>query len=75
MFGLGALVQGGRRGASVRAIGPVRAARLPQSAYEMLMRDPSPIGRELLRAIAQQLASDLRTVVRQFRAVLEPPRA
>ncbi len=57
-FGLISLVGSGPRSASCRAVGPVRAASLLRSAFDLLFNVDAPIAYQFHYLIARQLARD-----------------
>lgn len=61
-FGLVALIDHGRRAASCRAVGPVRVASLPRSAFELLYHSESKLSHDFLSIIAHQLMRDYRAL-------------
>lgn len=70
LFGLLALIDHGRRAAACRAVGPVRVASLPRSAFELLYRSRMPMSDRFVRIVAQQLVRDFRDLSRMLRAAV-----
>ncbi len=60
-FGLISLVDSGPRSASCRAMGPVKAASLQRSAFDLLFNIDAPIAHQFHYLIARQLARDVQT--------------
>jgi CRP-like cAMP-binding protein len=69
-FGQLALIDQERRAATCAAVGPVRVASLPQSAFSFLFSAHAPIAEALQRAVAVQVMRDFRNVMRQVREAL-----
>lgn len=69
-FGLVALIDHGRRAASCRAIGPVRVASLPRSAFELLYHSESKLSHDFLNIIAHQLMRDYRALTQVVRRAM-----
>ena len=67
IFGQWALIDHTRRSACCRAVGPVRAASLPRTAFELLYATNSPLPYHFQLLIARQLARDLRSLVGTLR--------
>ncbi len=59
MFGVISLIDSGPRSASCRAVGPVKAASLQRSAFELLFNIEAPIAHRFQYLIARQLAHDV----------------
>ena len=68
IFGHVSLINNDRRGATVVAVGEVRVATLPQSAFELLFDTHAPIALHFQRLVARQLARDLRLYDEALRA-------
>lgn len=60
LFGLVALIDHGPRNATCTAIGPVKAASLPRSAFGLLYQAEAFVGYHFQHLIAKQLVHDLR---------------
>lgn len=60
LFGIVALIDGGKRSATCTALGPVRAATLRRTAFEVLRQSGVDAARKFQRAVARQLARDVR---------------
>ena len=69
-FGQLALIDNERRAATCTAVGPVRVASLPQSAFSFLFSAHAPIAEALQRAVAVQVMRDFRNVMQQIREAL-----
>lgn len=67
LFGLISLIDQSKHHASCKAIGPVRAASLPRTAFELLYETNSPLPHHFQHIVARQLARDLRAVTRVLR--------
>jgi CRP/FNR family cyclic AMP-dependent transcriptional regulator len=61
MFGLVSLVDSGPHSATCTARGPVTAAYLPRSAFELLFKTRAHVGYHFQELIARQLVNDMRT--------------
>ncbi|MGW8311243.1 MAG: Crp/Fnr family transcriptional regulator [Thiogranum sp.] len=70
IFGEWALIDHSRRSACCTAVGPVRVASLPRSAFELLYMANSPLPYHFLQIIARQLARDLRSLVGTLRGAI-----
>jgi CRP/FNR family cyclic AMP-dependent transcriptional regulator len=70
LFGLMALIDHSARTATCKASGPVRAASLPRSAFDLLYTANSPLAHHFLKIVARQLGRDLRTTTNAIRRVL-----
>lgn len=70
IFGEWALIDHARRSACCRAVGPVRVASLPRSAFELLYTANSPMPYHFQLLIARQLARDLRSLVGTLRSTI-----
>lgn len=60
LFGLIALIDHGRRAASCKAIGPVRIASLPYSAFSLLYHSTGQLSHAFLDIVVRQLTRDFR---------------
>ncbi len=60
IFGVISLIDSGPRTASCRAVGPVKAASLQRSAFDLLFNIEAPIAYHFQYLIARQLAHDVR---------------
>jgi CRP-like cAMP-binding protein len=67
LFGLVALIGHERRSASCRAVGPVTAASLPRSAFDLLFESNSPLPQHFRLVVARQLARDTRSLLDELR--------
>lgn len=67
LFGLVALIGHGKRSAGCRAAGPVTAASLPRSAFELLFESNSPLPQHFRLVVARQLARDTRSLLNEVR--------
>lgn len=70
LFGLVALIDHGKRSATCTADGPVTAASLPRSAFELLHTANIPLANRFQRIIAQQLLRDIRALTGAIRNVM-----
>ena len=70
IFGEWALIDHTRRHACCKAIGPVRVASLPRSAFELMYTANSPMPHHFLHIVARQLARDLRSLVGTLRQAI-----
>ncbi len=61
IFGVISLIDSGPCTASCRAVGPVKAASLMRSAFDLLFNIDAPIAHHFQYLIARQLANDART--------------
>ncbi len=61
IFGVISLIDSGPRSASCRAVGPVKAASLQRSAFDLLFNIEAPIAHQFHYLIARQLAHDVQT--------------
>lgn len=64
MFGLVALLDGGRRSATCAARGPGRVAEMPRQAFQDLQQSNAPLAGKFQFAIARQLTRDVRQTTR-----------
>jgi len=69
-FGLIALIDHGTRTATCTAQGPVTAASLPVTAFDLLYQSDAPIAHHFQYLIARQLAHDMRALNRALLDVL-----
>lgn len=70
MFGLLSLADHQAAVASCTACGPVKVGILPRSGYDILSRSAAPIALGFQLAIAEQLASDIRSRNNALRSLL-----
>lgn len=70
LFGVVALVDGTARSASCVATCPTRVARVPREVVLLLLNQSAPIAYAFQRAVAGQLARDLRRTDARLREVL-----
>ncbi len=60
LFGLVSLVDRGPHSATCTAVGPVKAAYLPRTAFELLFKTHASVGHRFQQIIAQQMVHDMR---------------
>ncbi len=70
IFGLIALIDRGRRSATVKAVGPVRVATLPRAAFNLLYEANSPIAYHFQHIVTRQLMHDFRQLIKVMRAAI-----
>jgi CRP-like cAMP-binding protein len=70
IFGQLALIDHTKRHACCRAVGPVRVAYLPRSAFELLYATNSQTPHHFQHIVARQLARDLRSLVGTLRRAI-----
>lgn len=69
-FGLVALIDHGRRAASCTALGQVRVASLPYTAFSLIYNSNSRLGHAFLRIAADQLTRDFRKLMGLVRGAM-----
>lgn len=67
LFGLLALIDHHERSATCRAAGPVRAAKLPRSAFDLLYQSNAPIAYHFQKIVAHQMMKDFRSLIKAIR--------
>ncbi|MGD8999267.1 MAG: Crp/Fnr family transcriptional regulator [Granulosicoccaceae bacterium] len=70
LFGLVSLIDHGKRSASCTAAGPVKAASLPLSAFELLETSHVPLANHFQTIVAHQLLRDMRSLTNAIRKIL-----
>lgn len=69
-LGLLSLIDDGKHEASCKAVGPVKAASMPRSAFKLLYDANVPLAFHFQQLVGQQIMRDYRTLVHLLRAVL-----
>jgi CRP-like cAMP-binding protein len=62
IFGLFSLIDHSKRSATCTAVGPVRAASIPRSAFELLLRSKLPLANHFQRVAEHQMVHDIHAV-------------
>lgn len=70
-FGMVSLIDHGKRTATCTALGPVKVASLPRSAFEMLYHANIPLANHFLHIVSRQLRHDMRNLANQIRTAMD----
>lgn len=70
LFGLYSLITGRRHEATCEAVGPVKTASLPRSAFKLLYDAHSPLTHHFQDIVARQLMQDYRSLVGLLRNII-----
>ncbi len=69
-FGMISLIDHGKSTATCTAVGPVKAASLPRTAFEMLYHSNIPLANHFLHIVSRQLRHDMRNLANQIRTAM-----
>lgn len=70
LFGLNSLITGRKHEATCEAVGPVKVASLPRSAFMLLYDRDSPLTHHFQEIVARQVMLDYRSLVERLRKII-----